>query len=167
MNNEKLMKKISTVGKVSIAGIILYFVYLIWSCASEAKNAFIDGFRDGWNEYDAEAAAADATLGASDVLGIITAFVLMGVIIFTVKAAIQLVLGLSKNTSPFCEKVSRSTRDLGIGLILSEAVGAVLMLLSKTPMDIGFSWLAGLIFYAFSLVFRYGTELQREADETL
>ena len=166
MNNEKLMKKISTAGKISIAGIILYFVYLIVSFGSDAKNGFVSGFRDGWNEYDPEA-AADASLGVSDVLGIITAFVLIGVIIFTVKSAIQLVFGLSRNTSPFCEKISRSTRDLGIGLILTEAVSAILMILSESPMEIGFSWLAGIIFYAFSLVFRYGTELQREADETL
>lgn len=165
MNNEKLMAKIRRVGKISIAGIILYFVYVVAGAVHGAKNTFVDGFREGWNDYDPE--AADAALTASDILGIISAFLMIGIIIFTVKSAIQLVLGLSKNTSPFCEKISRSTRDLGIGLILSELISAVLMIVSKMPVDIGFSWLAGVIFYAFSLIFRYGTELQREADETL
>lgn len=165
MNNEKLMTKIRRVGKISIAGIILYFVYVIAGAVHGAKNTFVDGFREGWNDYDPE--AADAALTASDILGIISAFLMIGIIIFTVKSAIQLVIGLSKNTSPFCEKISRSTRDLGIGLILSELISAVLMVVSKMPVDIGFSWLAGVIFYAFSLIFRYGTELQREADETL
>lgn len=165
MNNEKLMAKIRRVGKISIAGIILYFVYVVASAVHGAKNTFVDGFREGWNDYDPE--AADAAFTASDILGIISAFLMIGIIIFTVKSAIQLVIGLSKNTSPFCEKISRSTRDLGIGLILSEVISAVLMIVSKMPVDIGFSWLAGVIFYAFSLIFRYGTELQREADETL
>ena len=165
MNNEKLMAKIRRVGKISIAGIILYFVYVVAGAVHGAKNTFVDGFREGWNDYDPE--AADAALTASDILGIISAFLMIGIIIFTVKSAIQLVIGLSKNTSPFCEKISRSTRDLGIGLILSELISAVLMVVSKMPVDIGFSWLAGVIFYAFSLIFRYGTELQREADETL
>ncbi|MBR3023180.1 MAG: hypothetical protein IKN85_09165 [Oscillospiraceae bacterium] len=165
MNNEKLMAKIRRVGKISIAGIILYFVYVVAGAVHGAKNTFVDGFREGWNDYDPE--AADAAFTASDILGIISAFLMIGIIIFTVKSAIQLVIGLSKNTSPFCEKISRSTRDLGIGLILSEVISAVLMIVSKMPVDIGFSWLAGVIFYAFSLIFRYGTELQREADETL
>ncbi|MBQ5988379.1 MAG: hypothetical protein IJL67_02675 [Oscillospiraceae bacterium] len=165
MNNEKLMAKIRRVGKISIAGIILYFVYVVAGAVHGAKNTFVDGFREGWNDYDPE--AADAALTASDILGIISAFLMIGIIIFIVKSAIQLVIGLSKNTSPFCEKISRSTRDLGIGLILSELISAVLMIVSKMPVDIGFSWLAGVIFYAFSLIFRYGTELQREADETL
>lgn len=165
MDNEKLMAKIRRVGKISIAGIILYFVYVVASAVHGAENSLVDGFREGWNDYDPE--AADAALTASDILGIISAFLMIGIIIFTVKSAIQLVLGLSKNTSPFCEKISRSTRDLGIGLILSELISAVLFVVSKTPVDIGFSWLAGVIFYAFSLIFRYGTELQREADETL
>ncbi len=165
MDNEKLMAKIRRVGKISIAGIILYFVYVVASAVHGAENSLVDGFREGWNDYDPE--AADAALTASDILGIISAFLMIGIIIFTVKSAIQLVLGLSKNTSPFCEKISRSTRDLGIGLILSELISAVLMVVSKMPVDIGFSWLAGVIFYAFSLIFRYGTELQREADETL
>ena len=44
MNNEKLMAKIRRVGKISIAGIILYFVYVVAGAVHGAKNTFVDGF---------------------------------------------------------------------------------------------------------------------------
>jgi hypothetical protein len=44
---------------------------------------------------------------------------------------------------------------------------AALVFIGTGKIELDLFWLAGLVLYAFSVVFRYGTKLQKESDETL
>ena len=79
----------------------------------------------------------------------------------------RLMSGLSRNSTPFTQKTANIVRDLGIFFIIMEIAGDVFMFIAGGVFNVNFFWLAGLIMYSFSLVFRYGSNLQRESDETL
>jgi len=80
---------------------------------------------------------------------------------------LQLLFGMSRGASPFTEKVSKAIKNMGVSLIVFELTRALFVYISDESVEIGMLWLAGLVLYAFSLVFRYGTVLQKESDETL
>lgn len=159
MENEKLNSKIKNISRISVVGLIAYIVIAAYAMFPEAKQGFIDG----WNSVDdgADIAVWEALLGVVCAVAMLTALVI------TIVAGLQLLFGMSRGASPFTEKVSKAIKNMGVSLIVFELTRALFVYISGESVEIGMLWLAGLVLYAFSLVFRYGTVLQRESDETL
>lgn len=159
MENEKLNSKIKNISRISVVGLIAYIVIAAYAMFPSAKKGFIDG----WNSVDdgADIAVWEALLGVVCAVAMLTALVI------TIVAGLQLLFGMSRGASPFTEKVSKAIKNMGVSLIVFELTRALFVYISDESVEIGMLWLAGLVLYAFSLVFRYGTVLQRESDETL
>ena len=160
MEITKLTSKIRNISRISVIGVIAYIVYYIYTYFPDAKAGFIDG----WNETE-EAFPDKSDLQA--VLYVLAAFVLLTALIIIIVAALQLLFRMSGGASPFTEKVSRSLKNMGVALIVFEIALDIMKYIDEGAVSIGTIWLAGLILYAFSLVFRYGAVLQKESDETL
>lgn len=162
MNNEKMLSKLRVISGISVVGVIAYIALTAYRYLPDA----ISGFKDGWNSYDETAATEEMPVWK--VLTVVPcgiAFVAALAII--IAAGLQLLFRLSKGNSPFNEKVSKSIKNLGVSCIVFEIVRTFLMLVTIDTIHIGMLWLAGLVLCAFSLIFRYGTILQQESDETL
>lgn len=159
MENEKLNSKIKNISRISVVGLIAYIGIAAYAMFPSAKKGFIDG----WNSVDdgADIAVWEALLGVVCAVAMLTALVI------TIVAGLQLLFGMSRGASPFTEKVSKAIKNMGVSLIVFELTRALFVYISDESVEIGMLWLAGLVLYAFSLVFRYGTVLQRESDETL
>ncbi len=159
MENTKLTSKIKTISRISVAGVIAYLAIAVYSSFPDAKSGFIDG----WNSVDDE---AEVEVWAA-LLGFICSAAMITALIITIVAGLQLLFGMSRGASPFTEKSSRVIKNMGVGLIVFELTRAAFLYISEERIELGMLWLAGLVLYAFSLVFRYGTVLQKESDETL
>ena len=159
MENEKLNSKIKNISRISVAGLIAYIGLAAYAMFPSAKNGFIDG----WNSVDD---VADTAVWAA-LLGFICAVAMITALVITIVAGLQLLFGMSRGASPFTGKVSKAIKNMGVSLIVFELTRALFVYISDESVEIGMLWLAGLVLYAFSLVFRYGTVLQRESDETL
>ncbi|MBQ6035051.1 MAG: hypothetical protein IJL33_06105 [Ruminococcus sp.] len=159
MENEKLNSKIKNISRISVVGLIAYIGIAAYAMFPSAKKGFIDG----WNSVDdgADIAVWEALLGVVCAVAMLTALVI------TIVAGLQLLFGMSRGASPFTEKVSKAIKNMGVSLIVFELTRALFVYISDESVEIGMLWLAGLVLYAFSLVFRYGTVLQKESDETL
>ncbi|MBP5431207.1 DUF2975 domain-containing protein [Ruminococcus sp.] len=160
MEITKLTSKIRNISRISVIGVIAYIVYYIYTYFPDAKAGWIDG----WNESE------EAWPDKSDwqvILYVLAAFVMLTALIITIVAALKLLFRMSGGASPFTEKVSRSLKNMGVALIVFEVTWDLLNYIDAGTVNIGTIWLAGLILYAFSLVFRYGAVLQKESDETL
>ena len=160
MEITKLTSKIRNISRISVIGVIAYIVYYIYTYFPDAKAGFIDG----WN--DTEGTLPDKS-DLQSILYVLAAFVLLTALIITIVAALQLLFRMSGGESPFTEKVSRSLKNMGVALIVFEIALDLMKYIDTGSIGIGTMWLAGLVLYAFSLVFRYGAVLQKESDETL
>ncbi|WP_303804791.1 hypothetical protein [Ruminococcus flavefaciens] len=159
MENEKLNSKIKNISRISVVGLIAYIVIAAYSMFPSAKKGFVDG----WNSVDD---GADTAVWAA-LLGFVCAVAMLTALVITIVAGLQLLFGMSRGASPFTEKVSKAIKNMGVSLMVYEVTRAGFYYLSEGTVEIGMLWLAGLVLYAFSLVFRYGTVLQKESDETL
>lgn len=160
MENTKLTSKIKTISRISAVGVIAYLAFTIYNCFPDAKAGWIDG----WNS--AEEGYIDQT-PEHVVLFVLTCFAMVTALIVTIVAGLQLLFRMSRGASPFTEKASRAIKNMGVGLIVFEITWDLINYIDSGKISIGMMWLAGLVLYAFSLVFRYGTALQKESDETL
>lgn len=129
--------------------------------------------------YSMADAAADGLPGAFITLSVL--FVLSLAFGLCVLHVIRQLLRPMKEGHPFESAVSRSLRRLGwlaVAYGVLEAVVAAIaqLVLSQAlnvtgaGMDVGYdlSWLLlAVLLFLFSYIFRYGEELQRQADETL
>ena len=161
MNNEKLTSKIKNISRFSVVGLIVYLGLAVYALFPDAKSGFIDG----WNDYEEN--GLDDVSDFAAVLGFPVSVVMIVALIIAVVAGLQLLFGMSKGASPFTEKISRAIKNMGVSLIVLEVSKTLFMYMYEETIEIGMLWLAGLVLYAFSLVFRYGTILQQESDETL
>ena len=159
MENEKLNSKIKNISRISVVGLIAYIGIAAYAMFPSAKKGFVDG----WNSVDD---GADTAVWAA-LLGFVCAVAMLTALVITIVAGLQLLFGMSRGASPFTEKVSKAIKNMGVSLIVFELTRALFVYISDESVEIGMLWLAGLVLYAFSLVFRYGTVLQRESDETL
>ncbi len=163
MENTKLTSKIKNISRISVVGLIAYIGIAAYAMFPEAKQGFIDG----WNDYE------NGVEGIKNpaLWKILTAFpcsiAMITALVITIVAGLQLLFGMSRGASPFTEKVSKAIKNMGVSLIVFELTRALFVYICDESVEIGMLWLAGLVLYAFSLVFRYGTVLQRESDETL
>ena len=123
------------------------------------------GFIDGWNDYEKN--GLDDVSDYAAVLGFPVSVVMIVALVIAIVAGLQLLFGMSRGASPFTEKISRAIKNMGVSLIVFEVSKTLFMYMYEETIEIGMLWLAGLVLYAFSLVFRYGTVLQKESDETL
>lgn len=163
MENTKLTSKIKNISRISVVGLIAYIGIAAYAMFPEAKQGFIDD----WNDYE------NGVEGIKNpaLWKILTAFpcsiAMITALVITIVAGLQLLFGMSRGASPFTEKVSKAIKNMGVSLIVFELTRALFVYICDETVEIGMLWLAGLVLYAFSLVFRYGTVLQRESDETL
>lgn len=160
MNNEKLTSKIKNISRFSVAGLIIYLGLAVYDLFPDAKSGFIDG----WNSVDEGGSDMPAWKA---ILGVLCAVVMITAVVIAIVAGLQLLFGMSRGASPFTEKISRAIKNMGVSLIVFELTRAAFWYISEESIEFGMLWLAGLVLYAFSLVFRYGTVLQKESDETL
>lgn len=161
MENEKLNSKIKNISRISVVGLIAYIVIAAYAMFPDAKQGFIDG----WNDYEKN--GLDDVSDFAAVLGFPVSVVMIVALVIAIVAGLQLLFGMSRGASPFTEKISRAIKNMGVSLIVFEVSKALFMYMYEETIEIGMLWLAGLVLYAFSLVFRYGTLLQKESDETL
>lgn len=161
MENEKLNSKIKNISRISVVGLIAYIVIAAYAMFPDAKQGFIDG----WNDYEKN--GLDDVSDFAAVLGFPVSVVMIVALVIAIVAGLQLLFGMSRGASPFTEKISRAIKNMGVSLIVFEVSKALFMYMYEETIEIGMLWLAGLVLYAFSLVFRYGTVLQKESDETL
>ncbi len=160
MNNEKLTSKIKNISRISVVGLIVYLGLAVYALFPDAKSGFIDG----WNSVDEGGSDMPAWKA---ILGVLCAVVMITAVVIAIVAGLQLLFGMSRGASPFTEKISRTIRNMGVSLIVLEVSKALFKYMYEETIEIGMLWLAGIVLYAFSLVFRYGTILQKESDETL
>ena len=161
MNNEKLTSKIKNISRISVVGFLAYLAAAIYKFFPDFKRGFIDG----WNDYGKE-----STGGQSDLMFVLSipcmlVFIITFIVMLVV--SLQLLFSMSRGESPFTEKISRTVKKLGISMIILDIAWALFSYFDESKISIGMLWLAGIVLYAFSLVFRYGTILQKESDETL
>ncbi|SFW53780.1 DUF2975 domain-containing protein [Ruminococcus flavefaciens] len=161
MENEKLNSKIKNISRISVVGLIAYIGIAAYAMFPDAKQGFIDG----WNDYEKN--GLDDVSDFAAVLGFPVSVVMIVALVIAIVAGLQLLFGMSRGASPFTEKISRAIKNMGVSLIVFEVSKALFMYMYEETIEIGMLWLAGLVLYAFSLVFRYGTVLQKESDETL
>ena len=163
MDNTKLTSKIKTISRISAVGVIVYLAVTIYNGFPDAKSGFIDGWNAAENgeEVMSNPALWKILLAVPCSIAMITALVI------TIVAGLQLLFGMSRGASPFTEKTSRAIKNMGAALIVFECTLVLINYMIYDVLSVGMMWLAGLVLYAFSLVFRYGTALQKESDETL
>ena len=161
MENEKLNSKIKDISRISVVGLIAYIGIAAYAMFPDAKQGFIDG----WNDYEKN--GLDDVSDYAAVLGFPVSVVMIVALVIAIVAGLQLLFGMSRGASPFTEKISRAIKNMGVSLIVFEVSKTLFMYMYEETIEIGMLWLAGLVLYAFSLVFRYGTVLQKESDETL
>lgn len=164
MENEKFISKIRTASTAAIIALIVFIIVPFAALAAEAKKGFIDG----WNSFyeDAEVTVWGMFQGlAVLILGVVIVTVCLCAVIY----CMQMFFNLRKATSPFTELSSRRTRKIGICFMIIDPAYFFFNLVAHKEItaSLGLYFTAGLLIYCFSLVFRYGTELQRESDETL
>ncbi|WP_141630247.1 hypothetical protein [Ruminococcus flavefaciens] len=163
MNNEKLMSKIRTVSRISVVGAVIYIAVSALRFVPDA----VKGFKDGWNSVDADTGAQEEVMSWVQLMVVPFAIAFAAVSLIIIVSGLQVLFGMSRNVSPFNDKVSKAVKKLGISFIVFDVVKTVLYLFMYGTLGIGMVWLAGLILCAFALVFRYGTILQQESDELL
>ena len=163
MNNEKLMSKIRTVSRISVVGAVIYIAVSALRFVPDA----VKGFKDGWNSVDTDTGAQEEVMSWVQLMVVPFAIAFAAVSLIIIVSGLQVLFGMSRNVSPFNDKVSKAVKKLGISFIVFDVVKTVLYLFMYGTLGIGMVWLAGLILCAFALVFRYGTILQQESDELL
>jgi len=167
MNKENLTEKIR---KTSKLGIILIPLFIIGTFATGFMEA-IDSFKAGWNSSQTGEDIGLNYLGGTFglITGGITAIALFATAIYIIINIYRLLIWFSKSESPFERKFIKELHDIGIGFILFTVLRSLLIVLHTSSLETGgfLSFSSGILFYILSMIFRYGSELQRESDETL
>lgn len=165
MNNEKI---ISRIRKTCTAGIAAIFVFVAISIRGIVSQA-VQGFTEGWNAADSEVIGYKTVSGLRIVSGGLTGIALIFIGIYLLINCLRMLVWFRKSESPFDLKFSRELKDIGVGFMLLEPVGAIfsVVALGEYPDAFGLYFSAGVLILCISMIFRYGTELQRESDETL
>jgi hypothetical protein len=155
MENEKLTKKIKRVSKVIVCAMAVYLLLNVLNLLPDS----------GSNTQIIMQAKEQPFWKAA--LGLIAIAVLIASIIGAFVSALQVMYTLSRNRTPFTNKAADYVRNLGIYFIAIEISSTLFIYLADGRISLDLFWLAGLIMYSFSLVFRYGKDLQQQSDETL
>ena len=155
MDKEKLTKKIKKLSKFTYGAMVIYFLL---NCC--------DIWPDGVKRHNIDMDIKDMS-ALKAVFAIAALFFLVVSVVGMFISAMKTMSYLSKGRTPFTKKTANRVRDLGIYFIVMEISCAALVFIGTGKIELDLFWLAGLVLYAFSVVFRYGAKLQKESDETL
>lgn len=152
MKNEELTRKIKRLSNISLVAMVIYFLLNILGFFTVNKTYTFD--------FDDHSVP-------ENVIGIISMLAVVFCAVAGAITAFMLLNDLGKKHTPFTLRISCFMRNLGIYLIILDIAKAVFIYIAAGEVIVGLFWLAGIIFYAFSLIFRYGKVLQKQYDETL
>lgn len=155
MDKDKLQKKIKKLCRFTFYAMIFY---CILNCC--------DIWPDSVKQHNVDMEINELPLWKG-ILVIVSIFFLVLSVVGTFISAVKTMSYLSKGRTPFTKKTANRVRDLGIYFIIMEIACEALVFIGSGKIEPDLFWLAGLILYSFSLIFRYGAKLQRESDETL
>ncbi|MBR1432732.1 AbgT family transporter [Ruminococcus sp.] len=155
MDKEKLTKKIKKLSRFTFYAMIFY---CILNCC--------DIWPDNVKRHNVDMDINDMPLWKG-ILSIAAIFFLVVGVVGAFISAMKTMSYLSKGRTPFTKKIANRVRDLGIYFIVMEIACNALVFIGSGKIEPELFWLAGLVLYAFSVVFRYGAKLQKESDETL
>ncbi|MCR4794109.1 MAG: hypothetical protein K5898_02860 [Ruminococcus sp.] len=156
MKNEELTMKIKRISKISLCIMVIYTAF----------NLLAGFFPIGAMEPRYSMEFQEHTL-FENIISIISILAVVFSIVASFVTIMILLNELGRKRTPFTGKIGCLVRNLGIYMIIFELSKAVFVFIAAHEINIDIFWLLGLLFYAFSLVFRYGKNLQQESDETL
>lgn len=152
MDKKQLSRKIKCISHISLIAMVAYVVL----------DTF--GFFPAKRSYELN--FSEHSLPENIIGGISMAAVVFCAVAEFV-SAFMLLNDLSKKRTPFTLRICNLLRNLGVYFIIDEIASAVFVFIVSREIRIELFWFAGLVLYAFSLVFRHGKRLQKQSDETL
>lgn len=182
MGNEKYLANVRKACKITSTVVIVVIILNFLLYASLFVNAFIAGFKAGYYGYESDVYSAEELktyylpempkLTDSVPLIIIAAIaslIFFATGIYMIVRIFMFLSVLKKSESPFNTSLSNHIRSIGISFMILDIADTVAFVsaFNLLPYSIGINFVAGIVLWCFSVIFKYGTELQRESDETL
>lgn len=152
MDKKQLTRKIKRISHISLIAMVVYFVLNIVGFFPEKRSYLLRPEEHSLTGNIIGGISLAAVFFCA-IAGFVTAFMLLN--------------DLSKKRTPFTLRICNLLRNLSIYFIIIEITKAVFIFIVSREIRLDLFWFAGLVLYAFSLVFRHGTALQKESDETL
>ncbi len=152
MDKKQLSRKIKRISHISLIAMVVYVVL------------DVVGFFPAKRSYElnfSEHSLPENIIGGISLIAVVFCAVAEFV------SAFMLLNDLSKKRTPFTLRICNLLRNLGVYFIIYEIASAVFVFIVSREIRIELFWFAGLVIYAFSLVFRHGKRLQKQSDETL
>ncbi|WP_294412021.1 hypothetical protein [uncultured Ruminococcus sp.] len=152
MDKKQLTRKIQRISRISLIAMVVYGALNIFGMFPEKRSYIINTKEHSLFENIIGGIAVIAVIFCV-IAGFVTAFMLLN--------------ELGRRRTPFTHKISNLLRNLGIYMIITEIGKIICIFIAAREIRVDLFWFAGLVLYAFSLVFRYGKDLQKLSDETL
>lgn len=156
MDKKQLTRKIQRISRISLIAMVAYGalnIFGMFSGSEVRKDYTLHIDHHNILVIDIIYLAAFLAIFFSVVAGFVTAFMLLN--------------ELGRRRTPFTRKISNLLRNLGAYMIIIEIGKIICIFIAAREIRVDLFWFAGLVLYAFSLVFRYGKDLQKLSDETL
>lgn len=152
MDKKQLTRKIKRISHISLITMVVYVVLNTFGFFP-AKRSYMLNSEEHSLVGNIIGGISLIAVFFCAVAGFVTAFMLLN--------------DLSKKRTPFTLRICNLLRNLGVYFIIIEIAKAVFIFIVSREIRIELFWFAGLVLYAFSLVFRHGKRLQKQSDETL
>ena len=152
MDKKQLTRKIKRISHISLIAMVVYVVLNTFGFFP-AKRSYMLNSKEHSLVGNIIGGISLIAVFFCAVAGFVTAFMLLN--------------DLSKKRTPFTLRICNLLRNLGVYFIIIEIAKAVFIFIVSREIRIELFWFAGLVLYAFSLVFRHGKRLQKQSDETL
>lgn len=152
MDKKQLTRKIKRISHISLIAMVVYVVLNTFGFFP-AKRSYMLNFKEHSLVGNIIGGISLIAVFFCAVAGFVTAFMLLN--------------DLSKKRTPFTLRICNLLCNLGVYFIIIEIAKAVFIFIVSREIRIELFWFAGLVLYAFSLVFRHGKRLQKQSDETL
>ena len=152
MDKKQLTRKIKRISHISLIAMVVYVVLNTFEFFP-AKRSYMLNSEEHSLVGNIIGGISLIAVFFCAVAGFVTAFMLLN--------------DLSKKRTPFTLRICNLLRNLGVYFIIIEIAKAVFIFIVSREIRIELFWFAGLVLYAFSLVFRHGKRLQKQSDETL
>ena len=165
---KKKLRTICTVGSVISALFIVALVIALITCVIIAILA-----PDIMDNFTGVEVVGDVTSGEIRILAIVLSVnvIITGIMFILLYRMFQNM----RETSPFTEENVKTMKLLALLLFIFGILAPMMNMIANSLMDnvsipewVGMEVIIGaVIFYCLSLIFQYGTELQKESDQTL
>jgi len=165
---KKKLRTICTVGSVISALFIVALVIALIACVIIAILA-----PDIMDNFTGVEVVGDVTSGEIRILAIVLSVnvIITGIMFILLYRMFQNM----RETSPFTEENVKTMKLLALLLFIFGILAPMMNMIANSLMDnvsipewVGMEVIIGaVIFYCLSLIFQYGTELQKESDQTL